>query len=140
MKTEKQKQLLLEQFRKIPIVQVACEKTQISRAAYYKWRDQDPVFAEKADEALTEGVELVSDMSEAQLISAIKDRDLRAIIFWLKARHKAYSNKIELSGKIRHEDVLSPEQEKIVAEALALAAYHEEPINNELPPYKPSVT
>ena len=46
MKTKKDKELILEQLRKTPIVQVACEKTGIARATYYRWRKKDKRFLE----------------------------------------------------------------------------------------------
>ena len=55
MKTEKDKVLLLEQFTKTPVIQVACEKTGIGRATYYRWRKEDEAFTTKADQALFEG-------------------------------------------------------------------------------------
>ena len=90
----KDKELLLEQLRKTPIVQVACQKTNVGRATYYRWRKEDKEFSRMADNALAEGNLLVNDMAESQLISAIKDKNLGAIIFWLKNRHPAYTTKI----------------------------------------------
>ena len=34
------KTIILEQLQKAPIVQIACEKTGISRATYYRWRKE----------------------------------------------------------------------------------------------------
>jgi hypothetical protein len=45
-----------------------------------------------------------------------------AIQFWLRARHKAYSNKVELSGKIKHEvDAWTPETEAAINKVIQLA-------------------
>ena len=78
------KELLIEQLKKTPIVQVACEKVGVGRATYYRWRKEDEEFAKLADEAISEGNFLVNDMAESQLMSAIRDKNLTAIIFWLK--------------------------------------------------------
>ena len=127
-----QKAILLEQFRKTPIVQVACEKTGIGRSTYYRWRAQDKQFCKDADQALGEGCLLVNDMAESQLISGIKDKNLTAIIFWLKHHHKSYTTKVELSGKIETAEELTSEQKKTIEKALALAAIHQlTPQNNE---------
>lgn len=122
MITEKQKQQLIEQFKKTPIVQIACEKTNISRATYYRWRKDDEEFAKISDEAIVEGSLLINDMAESQLISAIKDKNMRAITFWLQTHHKGYSSKVELNGKMEIDNKpLTPEQEALIKKALELA-------------------
>lgn len=35
---------------------------------YYRWREEDPEFTKQADLALAEGVALVNDMAESQLL------------------------------------------------------------------------
>lgn len=119
----KNKELILEQLKKRPIVQIACEKTGIGRATYYRWRKEDADFAEKADQALQEGSLLVNDMAESQLMSAIRDKNLTAIIFWLKNHHPNYATKVEVTAKLRADsETLTPEQEALVTRALQLAA------------------
>lgn len=121
-KAEQNKQLLLTQFKKTPIVQVACEKLGIGRASYYRWRNDDEDFAEAADEALAEGAQLVNDMAESQLLSAIKNQNMTAIIFWLKHHHNRYATKVEVTAKHQQiDEQLTPEQQAIVTEALRLA-------------------
>ncbi|MBU1685261.1 hypothetical protein KJ662_03335 [Patescibacteria group bacterium] len=117
-----QKTLLIGQFKKTPIVQVACEKTAIGRSTYYRWRKEDKDFANEADEALQEGCLLVNDMAESQLISAIREKNLTAIIFWLKHHHNTYRTRVELSGKIETGEELTTEQKNIIEKALALAS------------------
>ena len=122
MKTKQTKKLLIEYLRKIPIIQLACEKSNVSRACYYKWRAADPDFTKQADEAIDEGVASINDLSEVQLLSEIKDRNMLAIQFWLRSRHKAYSNKVELSGKVKHEiDAWTPEKEAAINKVIQLA-------------------
>ncbi len=119
MKTDKSKQLLIEQLRKTPIILVACEKMGVSRATFYRWYKDDEKFMEEAKEALGEGKSLINDMAESQLISSIKDKNFQAIAYWLKHNHPNYSNKLELSGKISTQsEKLTPEQEEIVKIAL----------------------
>ena len=125
MKTEKDKSLLLEQLRKTPIIQIACEKTGVGRATYYRWRKEDKDFARQADEAIFEGQLFINDISESQLISAIKDKNLQAIKFWLQHHHPTYTDKLEISGHLEHStEALTPEQEKVVRQALKLASLH----------------
>lgn len=122
MNTDQNKELLLEQLRKTPIVETACQKLNIGRSTYYYWRKEDPEFAKKADEALKEGSLLVNDLAESQLISAIKNGNMSGIIFWLRNNHSTYKNRIDITARLEKEEALTPEQEATVREALRLAA------------------
>ena len=118
---------LLEQLRKMPIVQIACEKAGVSRATYYRWKKEDEKFAEAANEALSDGTALVSDMAESQLLSQIRDGNLGAVMYWLKHRNANYNNKLEVTARIKQDsDTLTPEQEAAITEALRLASFTEE--------------
>jgi len=121
MKSKKIKKLLLEQLKETPIIEYACKKLNVSRSTYYRWR-KNKKFAEVAEKALTEGEELITDMSEGQLISLIKDRNFPAIQLWLKNHHPKYTNKIELTGNVNiKEEPLTPEQQRLVEKSLTLA-------------------
>jgi len=123
----KKKELILEHLQKMPILQIATERAGISRASFYRWREQDENFKKAADEAIIEGEALVTDMSESQLISLIRDKNFAAIQLWLKQHHPKYATKIEVMAQIKKSDEqLTPEQEKIVKEALRLASYSEQ--------------
>jgi hypothetical protein len=114
------KELLLEQLKKTPIIQIACEKLGIARATFYRWKTEDAKFSKRLDEALLEGCLLVNDLAESQLISAVKDRNLTAIMYWLRHHHKDYKNKLELEGSINTIQELSSEQKALVRQALKL--------------------
>jgi len=121
---KREQALLIEQLRKTPIVQIACEKTGVSRAAYYRWRKENAAFATYADEALIEGTLLMNDMAESQLLSAVRDGDMKAITFWLRSRHHAFGNKIELKASVEHKDrTLTPEERALVRKALKLGGF-----------------
>jgi len=133
-RTETNKQLIIEQLKKTPIVQVACEKVGVGRASYYRWRKDDSDFAKEADQALHEGNQLVNDMAESQLLSAIRDKHLTAIIFWLKHHHPRYATKVEVTAKLKHNDeTLTPEQEALVRRALQMASLLPEPNEGKEP-------
>jgi len=120
---ERIKELLLEKLKETPIVEIVCKKTGISRATYYRWRKENQKFANKADDALMEGVNLINDMAESQLMAAIREKNMTGIIFWLKNRHSAYSTKVEVTAKIKKTDEqLTPEQETIVRKALEITS------------------
>ncbi len=72
MKTDRSKELFLEQLRQTPIVEVACKKTGMARATYYHLRKTDADFAAAADSALAEGKMLINDLGESQLITGMK--------------------------------------------------------------------
>jgi hypothetical protein len=122
MKTDKNKEALIEQLKKTPIIQLACEKTGVARATFYRWKNEDPEFAAKAEEAINEGASLVNDVAESQLMSAIRERNLTAIIFWLKHHHPNYATKVEVTARLKADnEILTPEQEALVTRALKLA-------------------
>ncbi len=123
MKKDRTKTLFLEQIRKIPIIQVACEKVGVARSSVYRWRDEDEEFRQALEESLTEGEALINEMSESQLISLIREKNWQAISFWLRKRSPKFKDRVEVTGNIKSpQNALSPEQQAIVAEALRLAS------------------
>lgn len=121
MKKNKTKELLAEQLKKMPIIQIACERAGISRATFYRWKKENKEFANASDEAIIEGETLVTDMGESQLISLIRDKNFPAIQLWLKTHHPKYSNKVEITGSLNvKEEPLSAEQQELVKKALGL--------------------
>ncbi len=123
MKSNDTKKLFLDNLKKIPIIQVACEKAGVSRATVYRWRDKDKKFRKVLDEALSEGEALVNDMSESQLISLIKEKNFPAIRFWLNHRHEKFKERVEITTKSEPQEELTPEQASAVREALRLASF-----------------
>lgn len=119
-RTARDKTALIEQLRKTPVIQIACEKTSISRMTYYRWRNDDPDFSAAVDEALSTGKGLVNDLAESQLLSALRDGDAWAVQYWLRHHHADYSNKLEITAKAGSE-TLTPEQEEQMNRALAFA-------------------
>lgn len=123
MKKLRKKDEFLEQLKKIPIIQVVCEKVNLSRNTVYRWRKEDEVFAKAMDEALVEGETLVNEMSESQLISMIRDKNWPAISFWLRHRNPKFRNKVEISGTISTPvDKLTPEDNEFVKKAMELSS------------------
>lgn len=127
MKKAKTKDLFLEQLKKVPIVQVACEKVNLSRNTIYRWRKEDKNFYQEMETALAEGEALVNDMTESQLLTLIREKNWPAMSFWLKHRNPKFRERVELSGKITHKhEPLTPEQEELVREGLLLALPQDE--------------
>ncbi len=73
-----EQKVLLEQLKKIPIVQIACERANIGRTTYYRWRKEDAKFKKAAEEAMQDGVDMINDLSESQLITLIKEKNFPA--------------------------------------------------------------
>jgi hypothetical protein len=124
MKTKKQKELLVESLKKIPIVSYACKSVGIGRNSYYRWRS-DKKFAEISDRAIEEGIETINDLAESQLISGINNGNTTLTMFWLRSRHGAYQEKLKISGKIKSEEKLTKAQKTLLRKALRLASFKE---------------
>lgn len=120
-RTESDKKKLLEALRKMPIIHVACKRAGVSKATYYRWRTEDAEFAIQADEAFADGKGLINDMAESQLVSAINDKNIHAIKYWLGKHHDAYREKVEINGTLHVSQELSPEQRALIEQALELA-------------------
>jgi hypothetical protein len=128
MKKNKIQDKFFEELRTIPIVQVACEKSGVSRNSVYRWKKEDRSFSKKMEQALADGVAFVSDMSESQLLTLIKEKSFPALSFWLRHRNDNYKTKVEVSGSIStKDDPLTKEQKKLVRQALKLSSlkHHE---------------
>lgn len=117
------KNQILEQLKRTPIVEAACQKAGISRQTFYRWKFEDPEFAKELEKAIDDGRMLVNDLSESQVLSLIRDKNWQAISFWLKHHHPSYKTKIQIEGSLQMpQEELTPEQEEIVKEALRLAS------------------
>lgn len=110
---DKNKELIIEQLKRMPIVETACQLVGIGRATYYRWKDEDPDFAKEAEIAIGDGTKLINDAAESQLLTAIKDGNLTAIIFWLKNKHPDYKQPMFQAGL----SIAQDDQENIYFEA-----------------------
>lgn len=90
MKKERLQRKFLHELRKIPIVQIACERCGISRQTAYRWRQEDPLFTDDWEDALEDGESLINDMAESQLLQLIKEKKFFAVRYWLSLRHPKF--------------------------------------------------
>lgn len=122
-KQARNKELIIQQLTKTPIVEVACKKVGVSRASYYRWLKDDPEFKEESEKALMDGKKLINDLAESQLISAIQEGNISAMTYWLKHHHDDYKTRVEITGKLKTDNAqaLSQEQEKALNEAMIYA-------------------
>ncbi len=135
-RTARDKTALIEQLRKTPVIQIACEKVGVSRMTYYRWRKDDEEFANAADESLADGKSLVNDLAESQLLSALKSGDPWSIQYWLRHHHPEYTNKLEITAKDERNAPLTPEQEELLKQGLLRSSLlpsnpHDEPTITE---------
>jgi len=120
MKKPKYSKQFLEELKKVPIVQVACEKAGVSRNTVYRWKREDKDFEKEFEKAMADGVAFVNDMSESQLLTLIKEKNFSAVRFWLNKRHPAYKEKVEIINK--HElPELTDSQKETIKQALELS-------------------
>jgi len=121
---KKDKERLLGHLKAVPIIEVACKKSNIARATYYRWRNEDKDFQRMADDALDEGIKLISDITESQLISLIKEKKFQAVQFWLRHNHPRFLLKEKEGSHLRprQEASLSKEQENSLKMAMTLFA------------------
>jgi hypothetical protein len=121
VRREAQKEALLEQLSQIPIVGKACARAKISRAQFYRLREQ-PEFKARIDSAIEKGIENICELCEDKTISLIRKGNLLSMKFWLQAHSPRYSRKLEISGKVNVVDEkLTEEEEQILKEALRVS-------------------
>jgi hypothetical protein len=89
-KRDSKKTRILERLEDNPLVTLACTKVGISRATYYRWRDEDPVFRGESTKAIEKGVSKINDFAESKLIENIRGNNQQAIAYWLRFNHRAY--------------------------------------------------
>lgn len=89
----KEKEKFIEILELYPIIQVACTKAWISRQTYYRWYGDDEEFALRVDRAISIWKETINDLAESNIISWVKENDMKANMFWLNNNHKNYSNR-----------------------------------------------
>ena len=85
-KTEqlKKEKLLTALEKSLGIVSTACETVNISRTTYYKYYKEDSGFRQSVD-----GIsDIALDCAESQLFELIKEKNVTAIIFYLKTKGK----------------------------------------------------
>ena len=119
---EKDKQVLLDTLKELPIIQIACKKSGVSRATYYRWRKEDASFLRQSEEALTQGIEFINDMSESQVIQLIKEKKLPAITLWLKHNNPRYGAKLMSRTPPSQLILLTKDEENLLKKALALSS------------------
>ena len=80
----KKERLLKALEKSLGIVSTACESLGISRTTYYKYYNEDKDFKRSVDSI----GDIALDYAESQLFELIKEKNVTAIIFYLKTKGK----------------------------------------------------
>jgi hypothetical protein len=80
----KKEQLLTALEKSLGIISTACDNVGISRTTYYKYYNEDEGFKTQVDDIS----EIALDCAESQLFELIKEKNITAIIFYLKTKGK----------------------------------------------------
>lgn len=112
------KEKVLKELEQIPIIEVAAKKAGASASTYYRWINEDYVFAQAARESLTSGLQHINDVAESKVVTGIYNGDKTFIIFWLKNRHQNYADKQHHIHQIPEDHPLTEERKQQIAEAM----------------------
>ena len=115
------KEAMINVLKEMPIIEVAVKRAGVSRDTYYRWRRDDKNFLRQSEDALSQGIEFINDMSESQIVTLIKDKKMPAITLWLKTHHPRYGSPKSYTPITPAKDLTSEESE-ILVKALALAS------------------
>ena len=79
------KEILLKAIEKsLGIISTACEAVGVSRTTYYKYYNEDRDFKQSVDSIS----DITLDFAESKLFELIKEKNVTAIIFYLKTKGK----------------------------------------------------
>lgn len=105
--SKKQKDFLKIFKNKLGIVSTACEASNVSRAMYYRWLNENKLFKEKVEEAY----EGLKDFGELALLKAMQAGNPACIIFFNKSKNKDRGyierTEIEHSGEVKNKIEMS---------------------------------
>ncbi|MFA6228304.1 MAG: hypothetical protein WC668_03935 [Patescibacteria group bacterium] len=109
------KKKLLAELEKNGNVTIACLKSGVNRATFYRWKQESNEFKERAEQAELSGRENNCDIAEQSLMLKIKDKDLGAIKYLLSHNSPRYKGKETSMAVIIHKKEM-PESEFISIE------------------------
>lgn len=93
-RTQIKKEAMLKALKNsLGIVSIACEKAGINRWTHYDWLKTDAQYKRAVENIENEAL----DLAEAALLTLIKQKNVRAIIFLLRTRgkHRGYTEKLD---------------------------------------------
>ncbi len=84
---------LIEQFKIMPIVMVACERVRVPRPTFYRWLKRNKKFKKAVEKAIEEGKEYFNDLNEARMAALMQDKNWNVIRYHLEHHHPDYIKK-----------------------------------------------
>ena len=117
---KKQKKEIVEELKKTPIIQYACQKYNVPRSTFYRWTKSSKEFEKEVKAALVDGCDLINDLAISQLISKIKNGDNTMTIFWLKCKHPDFLDVKRINHVIteKRENTITEGREAEIAQAI----------------------
>ena len=117
---KKQKMKIIEELKKTPIVQYACQKHNVPRSTFYRWKKSNEKFKKEVETALVDGYNLINDLAISQVISKIKNGDNTMTIFWLKCKHPDFLDVRRINHVVteKRENTITEGREAQIAQAL----------------------
>jgi hypothetical protein len=85
-----EKSKLLQVLSETPLVSLACKKTGISRATFYRWYKDDKPFRDGVLQILDIGRKNINDMAESMMFKEMQKGNMNAIRFWLQHNDSRY--------------------------------------------------
>jgi hypothetical protein len=111
----------IEQLKRTPVIEQACQKVGLSRATVYRWIKEKKSFEKEMDAALDEGRTFMCDIAETQLFSLIGSQEFKAIALYLKTHSPRYGDTLEVKG-LTEEVKLTKEEKRQIRQALKLSS------------------
>ncbi len=117
---KKEKELIIEELKKNPIVTAVCQKTGIGQSTFYRWQTEDMAFKLASEAAIKEGNSLVNDLAKSMLIGKIKNGEDKPMFYWLDRRHPEFMDPkfIPSQSESNKKNPLTPERRKQILENL----------------------
>lgn len=142
VRIQTQKRVFLESVAKMGIVEIACQKTGISRATFNRWKADDIEFRRQVMDAMSKGSEIMDDIVESKFLQLIQQGEIQAILFYLKFRHPKYSARgaIQkmLMDQVDDESLVTEDEQKRIDAALKGIREYQTKVDEELQVYMAS--
>lgn len=84
------KSKLLQVLSETPLVSLACKKSGLSRATFYRWMKDDKSFRDSVNDILEIGRKNINDLAESSLIKELQKGNMNAIRLWLQHNDPRY--------------------------------------------------
>lgn len=78
-------------------ISAACKVQGIDRSTYYKWRKDDPDFAQRADDAIEDGTDLLEDIA-FERASQTSDTLIQVLLKARRPRKYKDNQSVEITG------------------------------------------